>query len=250
MLWETNLPHVQIYSDGWANPNPWVWWYGIILCYKGVIKELYQGFQMTTNNRMELLGVIMWLSQLKKKSRVDIYTDSQYTIHWIQKWWAQKWKENNWYRTKSEKAVNYDLWERLLDLVEQHEVEFHWVKGHNGHIENERCDELATLSMSMENLLVDDGYIEKSATEQMSLDSSTKVESTKQKKLLANTSMKVEKNWDPCKKCMTPVEKRIPKHTQKTLLKAYYYEYYLTCPSCKTNYMLEAAKRDIKTLKL
>jgi len=247
------LPEVELYSDWWANPNPWRWWYGIILCYKWVKKEFKQWFELTTNNRMEMTWVITWLSKLKTKSKVMIYTDSQYTINGIQKWWAEKWKSNNWYRTKTQKAVNYDLWEILLDLVWKHEVSFTWVKGHNWHIENERCDELATEAMDMKKLLIDENFIPNESD--LNKEKNIK-EDDKNKLEIIKTlwkwdpSIKVNKESDPCKKCWTPVIKKKPKHTKKTLEKAYYYEYFFSCPYCKTNYMTNDAKRDVKTLKL
>jgi ribonuclease HI len=154
------LPKVFIFSDWWARPNPWVWGYGIILCYKDIKKEFSWWYKMTTNNRMELTWVIKALEKLKTKSEVDIFTDSKYTIDWIEKWWAKKWKLNNWYRKWRKKAINYDLWDKLLGLVEQHIVKFHWVKWHNWHVENERCDELATLALQKKRLLVDKWYKE------------------------------------------------------------------------------------------
>ena len=170
---------------------------------------------------MELSGVIAWLSKLKKKSKVTIYTDSQYTINGIEKWWAQKWKENNWYRTKNEKAVNYDLWKILLELVSEHEVSFQWVKWHNWHEENERCDELATLAMGMNYLLIDENYIPKEVSWQWSLDFSEEHDINKTEILKAlgkwDKSIKVEKEGDKCRKCWTPVIQKIPKHTKKTL---------------------------------
>jgi len=122
------LKQVDIYSDGWARPNPGPGGYWIIMSYKWIKKEFSSWFKMTTNNRMELTGVITGLSKLKEKSRVNIFTDSQYTINWIEKWWAKKWEDNNWMRTKKEKATNHDLWKKLLKLVWKHEVKFHWVK--------------------------------------------------------------------------------------------------------------------------
>ena len=93
---------------------------------------------------MELTWAIKWLEVLKELCEVELFTDSSYVVNWIEKGWAKKWKENNWMRTKSQKATNYDLWEQLLDLTEKHKVHFNWVKWHVGHIENERCDTLAT----------------------------------------------------------------------------------------------------------
>ena len=246
------LPKVKIYSDWWSVPNPWKWWYGVIMEYKWIKKEFSQGYKLTTNNRMELSWVIAGLSKLKTKSQVTIYTDSQYTINGIEKWWAEKWKKNNWYRTKSEKAVNYDLWEILLDSISKHEVRFEWVKWHNWHEENERCDELATLAMDMEPIIIDEWYIPKEV-DQQSLDFSPE-DKHKAEIIRAlwkwDKSIKVEKEWDKCRKCWTEVIQKTPKHTKKTLLKEFYYEYYFSCPYCKTNYMTKDAKRDIKTLKL
>ncbi len=247
------LPKVEIYSDWWAAPNPWKWWYWVIMSCKWVRKEFSEWYELTTNNRMELSWVIAWLSKLKKKSDVTIYTDSQYTINGIEKWWAEKWKENNWYRVKNEKAVNHDLWSILLDLISEHRVKFEWVKWHNWHEENERCDELATLAMDMNYLLVDEWYIPKEESPQSALDFSEE-DSNKAEILRAlwkwDKSVKVNKEWDKCRKCWTPVIQKIPKHNKKTLLKEFYYEYYFSCPYCNTNYMTKDAKRDIKTLKL
>ena len=229
-------PEVKIFSDWWANPNPGPGWYGVILQYRDVKKELLQWYTQTTNNRMELLWAITGLQSLTSKSKVTIYTDSQYTINGIEKWWAQKWKSNNWFRKWSQKAVNHDLWEIFLDLTTRHEVNFEWVKWHNGHIENERCDELATLAMNKDNLIHDEGFIEEE----------------KQKPLSQQTIM--QDNWDAtgefCRKCDWLLVEKKPKHTKKTLEKKYFYEYYHHCPDCKTNYMLQEAKRDIKDLRL
>lgn len=122
------LPEVEIYSDGGARPNPGPGAYGVILKYKGIQKDISQGYIHTTNNRMELMGAITGLKELKTKSKVTMFLDSQYTINGIEKGWAKKWRANNWFRNKSEKAINADLWEVLLNLIEKHEVRFEWVK--------------------------------------------------------------------------------------------------------------------------
>jgi len=235
---------IHIFSDGWANPNPWPGWYGVILRCGDHQKDISAWFKKTTNNRMEIRGVIAWLQSLKKPSVVVITTDSQYTINGIQKWWAKKWKANNWFRTGSQKAQNWDLWEILLSEIEKHSVTFKWIKWHTGHFENEMCDELATLAMKRSDLWVDLWYIETPVSSQTSLISWSKKNTSK------TASLPWEKIWQSCKKCGAELEKKIPKHTKKTLEKKYYYAYYHNCPSCKTNYMLEEAKRDIKTLKL
>jgi len=252
MIQKNNFPNVQLYSDGWANPNPGKWWYWVILSCNWIKKEFYQWYEITTNNRMELTWVITGLQKLKCKSNVQVFTDSKYTINGIQKWWALKWKNNNWNRTKTQKAINYDLWETLLNLVEKHNVTFNWVKWHNWHIENERCDELATLAMDMQNILIDENFIptnNNKQNNQISLINEEK-NNNNPSKIIWNPNLKVLFCGDPCKKCLTPVIKKKPKHTKNTLKKAYYYEYYLSCPNCKTIYMVQDAKRDIKTLKL
>jgi len=139
---------VVIYTDGACINNPGTGGYGVVLLYKNkkqeiLRKELFGNYEATTNNRMELTACIKALEALKYKSSVIIYTDSQYITNSINKNWAKKWQKNNWQRNKTDKAENPDLWEKLLDLCEKHEVKFEWVKAHAGIKENERCDELA-----------------------------------------------------------------------------------------------------------
>ncbi len=134
---------VEIFTDGACSGNPGPGGYGVILRYKGVSKELSGGEERTTNNRMELTAVITGLSALKELCAVTLYSDSKYIIDAIQKGWAKKWRANGWMRNAKDPALNPDLWEKLLDLLEKHEVTFVWVKGHAGHPENERCDQLA-----------------------------------------------------------------------------------------------------------
>ncbi len=134
---------VTIYTDGACSGNPGPGGYGIILQYGEHRKEMSAGFDNTTNNRMELLGVITALEALKQPCDVDLYSDSKYVIDAVTKGWAQKWRSKGWMRTPKEPAKNPDLWERLLDLLEMHSVTFHWVKGHAQNANNNRCDELA-----------------------------------------------------------------------------------------------------------
>jgi len=234
------IPEVNIFSDWGANPNPGPWGYGVILKSWDHQKDFSQWYKRTTNNRMELMWAIIGFKKLKTRSRVILNTDSQYTINGLQKWWAQKWKSNNWFRTWSQKAQNWDLWKILLEESEKHEVSFNWIKWHNGHIENELCDELATLAMKKKSLLVDEWYIENSVV------SKTQKVPSSQSSLIDE----FESVWIDCKKCQNPLVKKYPKHTKKTLEKQYYYEYFHHCPSCKTNYMLVEAKREINTLKI
>ena len=134
---------VTIYTDGACSGNPGPGGWGAILEYNGTEKELSGGEKQTTNNRMELCGVISALSALREPCEVDLYTDSKYIVDGINQGWATKWRENGWMRNKKEKALNPDLWEKLLNLIEIHSVTFIWVKGHAANPKNNRCDELA-----------------------------------------------------------------------------------------------------------
>lgn len=139
-------PTVKIYTDGACSGNPGPGGYGVVLEFKGNIKELSGGEKLTTNNKMELTAVIKGLEALKKPCNVILCTDSKYVVDSIQKGWVYKWRDNGWMRTKKDKALNSDLWQRLLKLLEIHNVKFEWVKGHAGHPQNERCDKLAVQS--------------------------------------------------------------------------------------------------------
>ena len=134
---------VEIFTDGACSGNPGPGGWGAVLRYNGVEKELSGGEANTTNNRMELSAVIFALEALKEPCHVVLYSDSQYVCNALKLGWAKKWRANGWMRNKKDKALNPDLWERLLDLCDTHEVEVNWVKGHAGHPENERCDRLA-----------------------------------------------------------------------------------------------------------
>lgn len=137
------LTKVAMYTDGACSGNPGPGGWGTILKCGGAVKELSGGEASTTNNRMELTAVIAGLSALKRPCKVVVTSDSKYIIDAVEKGWAKKWQQNGWMRNKKEPALNPDLWEQLLALLEIHEVSFCWVKGHAGHPENERCDEMA-----------------------------------------------------------------------------------------------------------
>ena len=146
---------IEIYTDGSAQPNPGKGGYGIILISGNYRKELSQGFIKTTNNRMELLAVIVALETLKiENSDVILTTDSKYVVDAINKEWLYNWEKNNF-----KNRVNSDLWKRLLPLLRKHNITFKWIKGHNNHIENENCDRLAVLAAQSDNLIEDIGYI-------------------------------------------------------------------------------------------
>jgi ribonuclease HI len=149
------MKKIEIFTDGACSGNPGPGGYGVILKNNDKIKELSAGYRKTTNNRMELRAVIAGLNALKEKCDVKLYSDSKYIVDAIRQGWAKRWQRNNWYRNKNEKALNPDLWEKVLDLIDFHNVEFIWVKGHAGHPENERCDKLAVKAASGENLLED-----------------------------------------------------------------------------------------------
>lgn len=152
------MKQVTLYTDGGCINNPGPGGYGVVLLYNSHRKEISKGFRKTTNNRMELLAAIAGLEALKEPCRVTLYSDSQYLVHAIEKGWARRWQANGWMRNKREKAVNADLWERLLRLCEVHLVRFEWLRGHAGHGENERCDELASSAARGPDLDVDLGY--------------------------------------------------------------------------------------------
>jgi ribonuclease HI len=152
------VKHVDIYTDGACIGNPGPGGYGTILRYNGTEKELSEGYRLTTNNRMELLAAVKGLEALTEPCAVDLYADSLYVINGIEKGWAKTWRANAWRKKDKTPAVNSDLWQRLLELCETHDVHFHWVKGHAGHPENERCDRLANAAALTAALLTDDVY--------------------------------------------------------------------------------------------
>ena len=149
---------VTIYTDGACTGNPGPGGYGVVLEYGEHRRELSGGYRRTTNNRMELMGPIEALAALKASGRVTIYSDSKYVVDAISKGWAKRWQVNSWMRNKKERAVNPDLWTRLLALCDKHEVEFRWVRGHAGNPDNERCDQLAVQAAHQKNLPIDEGY--------------------------------------------------------------------------------------------
>ena len=146
---------VKIYTDGSAKGNPGNGGFGIIMEKVGTayVKEFSGGFRYTTNNRMELLGVIIALEKLRKPAKVLITSDSKYVIDTVKKGWVFNWQKVNFKDKK-----NPDLWKRFLDVYVKHEVEFEWVKGHNSHPQNERCDVLAVTAATQNDLLIDEYY--------------------------------------------------------------------------------------------
>lgn len=147
-----------IYTDGSSLGNPGPGGYGVVIPSADGDTELSAGFRHTTNNRMELLACIVGLAQLKEPTAVALYSDSRYVVDGITKGWARKWRSNDWRKSNGQPALNPDLWERLLDLCQRHDVRFVWVKGHAGNPGNERCDQLATQAAAGGNLPPDKGY--------------------------------------------------------------------------------------------
>lgn len=154
---------VTIYTDGAARGNPdGPGGYGAILEYqdsKGIVhtRQYSQGYIRTTNNRMELMAAVAALEALTRPCEVDLWSDSQYLVNAFNQHWIDSWIRKNWMRSKSEPVKNVDLWKRLLKAAAPHQVSWHWVRGHNGHPQNERCDSLATSAADSGNLIPDTG---------------------------------------------------------------------------------------------
>ena len=145
---------INIYTDGSAKGNPGKGGFGVVLISGNHYKEISQGFRHTTNNRMELLAVIVGLEHLKNiNSEVQVYSDSKYVVDSIEKKWVFQWEKKHFKGKK-----NADLWKRFLIIYKKHKVSFNWVKGHAGHPQNEKCDYLAVEASEQPQLLVDEGY--------------------------------------------------------------------------------------------
>lgn len=137
------MKYIELFTDGACSGNPGPGGWGVVLRYNGHEKELSGGERDTTNNRMELTAAIEGLAALKEHCKVRLVTDSKYVADGITKGWAESWRKNNWRKADKKPALNPDLWEKLLNLINEHDVTIDWVKGHAGHPENERCDQLA-----------------------------------------------------------------------------------------------------------
>ena len=213
------MPLVEIYSDGGCEPNPGPGGYGVVLLHPKKRTEASGGFRSTTNNRMEIFAAIAGLEMLKQPCQVTLYSDSQYLVKAMTEGWVAAWKMKHWWRTKTERPGEVDLWQKLDALCQKHQVKFLWVKGHAGNPENESCDRLAMAALRQPDLPVDEGYENKPETDGVRPD------------------MQAGK---PCYKCSTPVIKQTPGKKPKG---DYYYEFYLWCPKCQTTYTVESAKR-------
>ena len=153
------MKEVTIYTDGACSGNPGKGGFGVILSYMGKFREISKGYECTTNNRMELLAAIEGLSALKEPCKVKLWSDSKYLIDAVNKNWIDSWQKKGWVNSKKEKVKNRELFEKLIELMDIHDIEFCWVKGHDGNPQNERCDFLATSAAKGENLLEDTEYL-------------------------------------------------------------------------------------------
>ena len=159
---------INIYTDGACSGNPGKGGYGVLMEWVGkpYVKEFSEGYVLTTNNRMELLAVIVGLEQLKKENlEVNIYSDSKYVVDAVEKKWLF-----NWERKGFKDKKNPDLWKRFLKVYRKHQVRFHWIKGHNDHPQNERCDQLAVKASKKESLQKDEGFENMNSLESQKLD--------------------------------------------------------------------------------
>ncbi|MCD8049611.1 MAG: ribonuclease HI [Clostridia bacterium] len=152
------MKKIDLYTDGACSGNPGKGGYGAILCYNGHEKVISEGFERTTNNRMELLAAIVGLEALKEPCEVKLYSDSKYLVDAIEKGWVYSWKKRGWKKSDGKPALNRDLWERILTQLARHKVELVWLKGHAGHEYNERCDSLAVAAYNGDNLKRDEMY--------------------------------------------------------------------------------------------
>lgn len=214
---------VTAYTDGACEPNPGPGGVGVVLLYKGSRREISRGYRLTTNNRMEIQAAILALESLPEPCAVALTSDSKYLVESVNQGAVSRWAQSGWKRTNGKRVPNNDLWERLLELCQAHQVRFHWVAGHSGEAGNERADALSYAALKSCDLPDDEGYIR--ALE------------------LENTApSKITQEGQPCRKCSTPLVKRVPKRSHKPG-QQYYFEYYLFCPRCHTVYMVEQAKR-------
>ena len=158
-------PPIHIFTDGAASGNPGPGGFGVILRCGGIEKEISGGFRLTTNNRMELLAVITGLEAVKwDNAEIEIWSDSSYVVNAVEKGWLEQWK-----RSSFKKKKNPDLWLRFDAVYRRHRVRFHWIKGHAGHPENERCDALAVEARSLPCLPEDEGYLSEISDNSLSL---------------------------------------------------------------------------------
>jgi ribonuclease HI len=216
---------VTAYTDGACEPNPGPGGVGVVLSHKTSQRELSRGYRLTTNNRMEIQAAILALESLKEPCAVALFSDSKYLVESIKEGAVSRWRESDWKRPTGKRVPNSDLWQRLLDLCQVHEVSFYWVAGHSGEPGNERAHSLSYAALRSQDLFDDHGYLRSVDLEETS-------------------PCRITREGQPCRKCATPVVRKIPKRSRKQG-QQYYFEYYLFCPNCHTMYMVEEAKRSL-----
>lgn len=244
--------NITIYTDGASSGNPGPGGYAAVIVADRRRREIAGGFRQTTNNRMELFAAIAGLEALQGGQIVRLVSDSQYLVESINQGWVRTWKSKGWRKTKKEKVPNADLWQRLLGQLERHTVTFEWMEGHAGHPLNERANWLAQRALLAPDLPVDEGYERASAavgqTQAGLFDAPVGEEGLGVEPGEAPQGVnnrKLSTAGQACRKCGTPVEKRVPVRKVKPG-QSYYYEYYLQCPECGTIYLVDKAKRGIK----
>ncbi len=228
------MGHVTIYTDGACSGNPGPGGYGVVMLAGERRKELSGGFRRTTNNRMEILAAIIGLEALAISCPVTVHSDSQYLVNAISKGWARRWRAKGWTKQDGEKAKNPDLWARLLDACAKHHVVFHWVRGHAGNEENERCDQLAVAALAGATA-VDEGYEGEAGADAAPGQQAAIA-------LPPRRPVGLPTDTPDCRECHVPLEVRVPK-PKKPKPGSYYYAWYHACPRCGRNYMSEEAKR-------
>ena len=254
---------IHIYTDGASlgNPGPGGW--AALVRSGGRTRELSGGFRLTTNNRMELYAAIAALESLDGPANIRLLSDSRYLVEGITRGWAEQWRARGWRQTKNRPTPNADLWARLLAAATRHTVSWVWVRGHAGHPENERADQLATRAASRKGLPVDEGY----ETSQDALNDTGKAptgphdqpglfdggQSTPgelqppaapEKPNAARRNGAINRAGQPCRKCGVPVVRQTPGRKIKPG-QTYYYAWYLVCPNCKTIYLVDEARRTV-----
>lgn len=152
------MKKVELYTDGACSGNPGRGGYGAVLRYNGAEKTFSQGYRLTTNNRMELMGAVVGLEALKEPCEVELCSDSKYLVDAVTKGWVYGWQKKGWKKSDGKPALNVDLWERLLELMRVHKVKLVWIKGHAGHPDNERCDRMAVAAYNGDELAEDVNY--------------------------------------------------------------------------------------------
>lgn len=153
------MAKITLHSDGACSGNPGKGGWGAIIKTGDNSKEMSKGYELTTNNRMELLGIIEPLETIQETSEIDIYTDSQYVVNPINKGWLQGWIRKGWKGSNKKAVKNIDLWKRFVTLLEKHQITMHWIKGHDNNKHNEKCDKLAVDARSKDKLKIDMNYI-------------------------------------------------------------------------------------------